>query len=95
MVFGEQVGDLILRHMKGGRDNMARRFSGKLLNAEGEPRQSLLEEGAYSINRRNELTWTLNLAPGKSTELKYEYQLKIQLQQIARTGRLTPGAMPK
>ncbi len=50
-----------------------RRFSGDLVAAEGEPVGSLLEEGAYSVNRRNELLWTVHLAPGEEATLEYSY----------------------
>lgn len=42
-----------------------RRFSGELKSADGEPKTFLREEGAYSVNKRNELTWTITLRPGE------------------------------
>jgi hypothetical protein len=50
-----------------------RRFSGELLESEGNPVETLLKEGVYSVNKRNELTWTVPLGPGESVTLKYTY----------------------
>lgn len=54
-----------------------RRFSGELIQAEGAPKSSLLPEGVYSINRRNELVWTLALKAGEETKLKYSYTVLV------------------
>lgn len=54
-----------------------RQFSGDLLRADGEPRAELREEGVYSVNRRNELTWTLPLAAGEEKTLEYEYSVLV------------------
>jgi hypothetical protein len=50
-----------------------RRFSGDLISADGEPEKTLLEEGAWSINKRNQLTWTRQLQPGEEVGYKYRY----------------------
>ncbi len=50
-----------------------KRFSGELLSAEGEPKTTLLEEGAWSVNRRNELVWTVELAPGEEKRFACRY----------------------
>ncbi len=50
-----------------------RRFSGELITAEGAPKTSLREEGVFSINKRNELLWTLSLKAGEEKKLKYSY----------------------
>ena len=50
-----------------------RRFSGDLVQAEGSPKSSLREEGVYSINRRNELLWSIPLKAGEERKLKYTY----------------------
>ena len=42
-----------------------RRFSGELVKADGTPKTSLREEGVYSVNRRNELLWTIPLKAGR------------------------------
>jgi hypothetical protein len=54
-----------------------RRFSGELIKAEGAPKTTLLAEGAYSINRRNELVWTLPLEGGEEVKLKYSYSVLV------------------
>jgi len=54
-----------------------RRFSGELLNADGKPQCTLLEEGAYSVNKRNELTWSLKLKPGEEVNLTYRYSVMV------------------
>ncbi len=50
-----------------------RRFSGELLSADQSPKQTLQEEGAYSVNPRNELLWTLSLKAGEEVTLTYRY----------------------
>jgi hypothetical protein len=54
-----------------------RRFSGELIAAEGEPTQSLREEGVFSINRRYELVWSLPLKAGENRKLKYSYNVLV------------------
>ena len=54
-----------------------RRFSGELINAEGEPKSSLLEDGVYSVNKRNELFWTIPLKAGEERKLKYRYSVLV------------------
>ncbi|MBN1674666.1 MAG: DUF4139 domain-containing protein [Kiritimatiellae bacterium] len=54
-----------------------RHFSGDLLEADGTPRCSLLEEGVYSVNKRNELTWELTLKPGEERQLTYRYSVLV------------------
>jgi len=54
-----------------------RRFSGELQEAEGNPVETLLKKGVYSVNKRNELTWTIPLGPGESVTLKYTYLVYI------------------
>jgi hypothetical protein len=54
-----------------------RRFCGELLQAEGSPKSSLLEEGVYSINKRNELVWSLPLKAGEEKTLKYSYAVLV------------------
>lgn len=50
-----------------------RQFSGDLIKADDKPESTLLEEGAWSVNRRNELTWMLTLKPGEEKNINYEY----------------------
>jgi hypothetical protein len=54
-----------------------RRFSGDLLAADGSPKCVLLEEGVYSVNKRNELIWSLTLEPGKEQTLTYRYSVLV------------------
>lgn len=54
-----------------------RRFSGELIQAEGAPKTSLLAEGVHSINRRNELVWSLPLKGGEEIKLKYSYTVLV------------------
>jgi hypothetical protein len=54
-----------------------RKFSGDLLRAEGEPKSNLLVEGVHTINKRNELTWTLPLKGGEEKTLKYSYTVLV------------------
>ena len=54
-----------------------RRFSGELLTAEGAPRTMLREEGVWSVNRRNELVWTVTLQPGEEKRLTYQYSVLV------------------
>jgi hypothetical protein len=55
-----------------------RRFSGDLTSADGEPKCVLLEQGVYSINKRNELTWSIDLAPGAEQNLSYRYTVLVR-----------------
>src|SRR6185503_3105823 len=48
-----------------------RRFSGELVSADGDPKRQLREEGVYSVNKRQELLWTLPLKGGEEKKLKY------------------------
>ena len=54
-----------------------RRFSGDLVEAGGEPKCVLLEEGVWSVNKRNELTWTLELQPGEEKNLTCRYNVHV------------------
>lgn len=54
-----------------------RRFSGELLEAAGNPGKQLLEEGVYSINQRNELSWKVEIAAGAEQVLKYKYEVLV------------------
>jgi len=54
-----------------------RRFSGELLEADGEPTRVLREEGAWSVNKRNELFWTVRLGRGEDLTLTYRYAVLV------------------
>jgi hypothetical protein len=56
---------------------LRRRFSGELLNAGGEPKKSLREEGVYSVNTRNELLWSFPLKASEIRKLVYRYTVLV------------------
>jgi hypothetical protein len=56
-----------------------RQFSGDLIEASDSPKSALREEGVYSINRRNELTWTLQIEPGAEKVLTYRYAVLVPM----------------
>lgn len=58
---------------------MKRRFSGELLSAEAEPKKELLEEGVYSINKRNELSWRVEVPAGVERVIKYKYEVMVDM----------------
>ena len=55
-----------------------RRFSGDLVSADQKPKSTLLEEGVYSVNKRNQLTWSLTLKPGEEVKLVYRYTVLVR-----------------
>ena len=54
-------------------------FNSVLIEAVGDPTSTLLEEGVYSANKRNELTWTFTLAPGGEKTLTYRYSVLVNV----------------
>jgi len=54
-----------------------RRFSGELIESSGNPTSDLLEEGAYSVNKRNELLWKVTLKSGEEKKLTYRYSVLV------------------
>lgn len=72
-------GELHLSNQRGEAVTMTirREFSGDLTGSEGEPETKLLERGVYSVNQRQELVWTLNLAPGEKKLLHYTYDVLV------------------
>jgi hypothetical protein len=54
-----------------------RQFSGDLVKADGDPKISLREEGVYSVNRRNELTWAFPMKAGEERTLDYQYTVLV------------------
>jgi hypothetical protein len=54
-----------------------RRFSGDLLSASDEPKTALLESGVYSVNKRNELTWKVDLESGEEIKRTYQYEVLV------------------
>jgi hypothetical protein len=58
--------------------SIRRRFSGDLVHADAAPKVSLLEEGVFAYNKRNELTWTLAMKPGEERTLAYRYVVLVR-----------------
>ena len=54
-----------------------RRFSGDLIQADADPKRQLREEGVYSVNKRQELLWSLSLKGGEEKRLKYSYTVLV------------------
>jgi hypothetical protein len=54
-----------------------RRFSGDLTSADGSPKCDLREEGVYSVNKRNDLTWSIDLKSGEEKSLTYRYSVLV------------------
>ncbi|HTL30185.1 MAG TPA: DUF4139 domain-containing protein [Tepidisphaeraceae bacterium] len=54
-----------------------RQFSGDFIEGDAHPTVALREEGVYSINRRNELTWTIPIKAGEEKKLNYSYTVLI------------------
>ena len=74
-------GTLKIRNFRGQAIRLVirRHFSGELVVAEREPKLRLLEEGVYSVNRRNELTWELEVAAGESLEIDYQFTVLVNV----------------
>lgn len=72
-------GELTVKNFRGRPAVMVirRRFSGELLEAAGKPGKQLLEEGVYSMNQRNELSWRVEIAAGAEQVLKYKYEVLV------------------
>ncbi len=54
-----------------------RRFSGDLIKAAADPKITLREEGVYSVNKRNELVWTISLKAAEEKKLPYQYTVLV------------------
>lgn len=54
-----------------------RQFSGDYLSGDADPKIDLREEGVWTVNKRNELTWTLTLKPAEERTIKYQYSVLI------------------
>jgi len=55
-----------------------RRFSGELLSADQSPKQTLLEEGVFSVNKRSQLLWNFKLKAGEETDVTYRYTVLVR-----------------
>ena len=56
-----------------------RRFSGELVEAEQSPGRRLLEEGVWSVNPRQELTWEFDLEAGATVKILYRYRVLVRV----------------
>ena len=56
---------------------ISRSFSGELREADDEPQSQLLETGVYSINKRNELKWRIDLKQGQEKTIRYRYEVLV------------------
>lgn len=54
-----------------------RQFSGDFIKGDANPKIDLREEGVWTVNKRNELTWTINLKPAEEQTIKYQYTVLI------------------
>jgi hypothetical protein len=54
-----------------------RRFSGDLVKADDNPKITLLEEGVFSANKRNELRWEVTVKGGEVKVLNYRYTVLV------------------
>lgn len=72
-------GELVIHNHRGEAVELVvrRRFSGQLVEADGEPTTELREEGVYSVNPRHELVWRITIAAGEPRVLGYRYALLV------------------
>lgn len=54
-----------------------RQFSGELVKADQNPKVTLREEGVWSVNKRNEMEWTIDLKSGEKKTLEYAYTVLV------------------
>ncbi len=54
-----------------------RQFSGDYVKGDDTPKIDLREEGVWTVNKRNELTWTLNLKPAEERTVKFQYMVLV------------------
>lgn len=54
-----------------------RQFSGDYVKGDDAPKIDLREEGVWTVNKRNELTWTLNLKPAEERTVKFQYMVLV------------------
>lgn len=53
-------------------------LSGELMEADREPESRLTARGAWAVNPRRELVWTVDLAPGEEVTLAYRYRVLVR-----------------
>lgn len=73
-------GRLVARNFRGKDVTLAIRcgFSGKLIEADGDPQATLRTEGIASVNPRRQLDWTIQIPAGKEKELNYRYEVLVR-----------------
>lgn len=54
-----------------------RQFSGDYLKGDDAPKIDLREEGVWTVNKRNELQWTIVLKPGAERTVKFQYAVLV------------------
>ena len=54
-----------------------RQFTGDFVKGDASPKIDLREEGVWSINRRNELTWSIRLKPAEERIVSYQYTVLV------------------
>lgn len=54
-----------------------RQFSGDYIKGDDSPKIDLREEGVWTVNKRNELLWTIVLKPAEERTVKFQYSVLI------------------
>ena len=57
--------------------NIKRQFSGDYIKGDDSPKVDLREEGVWTVNKRNELLWTIVLKPAEERTVKFQYSILI------------------
>ena len=72
-------GRLLARNYRGQEITMTirREFSGKLVEADGNPESKLRAQGVFSVNPRRQLDWTIKIPAGGEKELTYRYEVLV------------------
>jgi hypothetical protein len=54
-----------------------RQFSGDYLKGDDSPKIDLREEGVWTVNKRNELQWTIVMKPSEERTVKFQYAVLV------------------
>ena len=54
-----------------------KKFHGELVKADDNPGIKHLTDGAWSVNRSNQLTWKLTLKPGEKKSINFHYTILV------------------
>lgn len=57
--------------------SIKRQFSGDYIKGDDSPKVDLREEGVWTVNKRNELLWTIVLKPAEERTVKFQYSILI------------------